>query len=139
MALDVGDRRVGVAISDPTELLARRLMIITRTNDRSDIQEVLRLVQKHAPGKVIVGLPLLLNGDEGQQAQKVRGFCSLLCTGGLAIPLEMVDERFSTATAREYMHQNVRRKRNGAKQHDDAMAAAVILQNYLDEKPERYA
>lgn len=132
MALDVGDRRIGVAISDPTGLLARQLMIITRTDDSSDIQEVLRLVHEHAPGKLIVGLPLLLNGDEGQQAQKVQAFCNLLVPF-LAIPLEAVDERFSTATAREYMRQNSRRKKVVAKQHDDAMAAAVILQNYLDE------
>ncbi|MCL2707169.1 MAG: Holliday junction resolvase RuvX [Dehalococcoidia bacterium] len=132
MALDVGDRRIGVALSDPTGLLARELVIITRTDDSRDIKEVLSLVREHTPGKLIAGLPLLLNGDEGQQAQKVQAFCALL-RPALPIPLEMVDEQFSTVTAREYMRRNARKKKSGARQHDDAMAAAVILQNYLDE------
>jgi len=132
MALDVGDRRIGVALSDPTGMLARQLVIIARTSDSGDIQEVMKLVQEYTPGKLVVGLPLLLNGDEGPQAQKVRVFCELL-KSSLAIPLEMVDERFSTAVAREYMLQNVPKKKARAKQRDDAMAAAVILQNYLDE------
>jgi len=132
MALDVGDRRIGVALSDPTGLLARQLGILNRTDDSRDTQEVLRLVQEHAPGRLIVGLPLLLNGDEGQQAQKVHAFCNIL-KQVLNIPLEMVDERFSTVAACEYMRHNVSRKKGGTKQHDDAIAAAVILQNYLDD------
>lgn len=132
MALDVGDRRIGVALSDPTGMLARQLVIIARTSDSGDILEVMKLVQEHTPGKLVVGLPLLLNGDEGPQAQKVQVFCELL-KSSLTIPLEMVDERFSTAVAREYMLQNVPKKKARAKQHDDATAAAVILQNYLDE------
>jgi putative Holliday junction resolvase len=138
MALDVGDRRIGVALSDPTGLLARKLVIITRTSDSSDVQEIMTLVQEYAPGKLVVGLPLLLNGDEGLQAQKVQAFCALLCQT-LAVPLETVDERFSTIAACEHMRQNGRKKRGGSKQYDDAVAAAVILQNYLDDEFEHRA
>jgi putative Holliday junction resolvase len=138
MALDVGDRRIGVALSDPTGLLARQLKIIIRTSESGDIQEVLKLVREHSPGKLIVGLPLLLDGTEGQQAQKVLSFCAALRLE-LSVPLETADERFSTVTAREHMRQNNRRKKGDAKQHDDAMSAAVILQNYLDEELARRA
>ncbi len=131
MALDVGDSRIGVALSDPMEILASPLVIIKRLNEASDILCISKLVNEHKAGKLVVGLPMALSGEEGMQAEKVKAFVSSL-KSSLSIPLEMFDERFSTVTAREYMRETGKKK-DRFKKHDDAIAAAVILQNYLDE------
>jgi putative Holliday junction resolvase len=131
MALDVGDSRIGVALSDPMEILASPLVIIKRLNEASDILVISNLVNEHKAGKLIVGLPMALSGEEGMQAEKVKAFVSSL-KSSLSIPLELFDERFSTVTAREYMRETGKKK-DRFKKHDDAIAAAVILQNYLDE------
>jgi len=132
MALDVGDSRIGVALSDPLEMLASPLVIIKRLNEASDVLSIVKLVNEHQVGKLLVGLPLSLSGETGTQAQKVKAFADRLASS-LPIPLEMVDERFSTVTAREYMRETGKKKGRFKKKHDDAMAAAVILQSYLDE------
>ncbi len=136
LALDVGDNRIGVAVSDPTELLAKPLTIVRRLNLASDIQVISRLAGEQSAGKLVVGLPISLEGGEGMQAEKVRAFASGLGKA-LALPIEMVDERFSTVTAQEYMHESGKKKKGKTKQHDDAVAAAVILQNYLDARWEK--
>ena len=135
MALDVGDSRIGVALSDPLEMLASPLTIIKRLNEASDIQNIVNLVNENKAGRLIVGLPLSLSGEAGMQAQKVKDFAAKLASV-LFIPLEMVDERFSTVTAREYMRETGKKK-DRFKKKDDAVAAAVILQSYLDEASAR--
>jgi len=135
MALDVGDSRIGVALSDPLEMLASPLTIIKRLNEASDIQNIVNLVNENKAGRLIVGLPLSLSGEAGPQAQKVKDFAEKLVSV-LSIPLDMVDERFSTVTAREYMRETVKKK-GRFKKKDDAVAAAVILQSYLDEASAR--
>ncbi len=136
MALDVGDKRIGVALSDPLEMLASPLTIIKRLNKASDVQNILNLVNEHKAGRLIIGLPLSLSGETGIQAQKVKAFADSLAAA-LTIPLEMVDERFSTVTAREYMRETGK-KEGRFKKHDDAVAAAVILQSFLDEASKRH-
>ena len=136
MALDVGDSRIGVALSDPLGMLASPLVIIRRLNEASDVLSVVNLVNEHKAGKLIVGLPLSLSGETGMQAQKVKAFAEKLAIS-LSVPLEMVDERFSTVTAREYMRETGKKK-DRFKKKDDAIAAAVILQSYLDEASARH-
>jgi len=135
MALDVGDSRIGVALSDPLEMLASPLTIIKRLNEASDVRSIVNLVNENKAGRLIVGLPLSLSGEAGMQAQKVKDFAEKL-TSVFSIPLEMVDERFSTVTAREYMRETGKKK-DRFKKKDDAIAAAVILQSYLDEASAR--
>jgi len=132
LALDVGDRRIGAAVSDPTGLLARPLKIIPRKDEAADVANIQKLINEQNAGRVIVGMPLSLDGSVGPQAEKVQAFADKL-RPSLTVPLELRDERFSTATVRE------RRLESGAskkKRHapDDAAAAAVILQSYLDER-----
>jgi putative Holliday junction resolvase len=131
VALDVGDRRIGVAVSDATGLLARPLGIISRKTDNVDLDAVVKIVSEQGVGLVIVGLPLSLDGGAGPQAEKVLDFAGKL-KPLLAVPLEMRDERFSTADAREFrLSSGASKKKRRA--HDDDAAAAVILQSYLDE------
>jgi putative holliday junction resolvase len=135
LALDIGDRRIGVAVSDPTGLLARPITIIQRRGVAADVAALVKLVSSEMAQKVIAGLPLSLDGSVGPQAAKVGSFLEALAPA-LGVPLETWDERFSTATAREL------RRASGAKKKkrqapDDAAAAAVILQSYLDEQRRR--
>jgi len=131
LALDIGDRRIGVAISDPTGLIARPLAIIARKDDSVDIQTILDLANDHGVERIIAGLPLSLDSCLGPQAEKVQCFATKLATAAV-MPLELRDERFSTITAREHrLGSGMGKKKR--RTPDDAAAAAVILQSYLDE------
>src|SRR5512138_3225232 len=131
LSLDVGDRRIGVAVSDPTGLLARPLTIIARKGVEADLEAIRKIVSEQDTGKVIVGLPLSLDGRVGEQAAKVQEFVERL-KASLTVPLELCDERFSTATVKEQRAEvGARKKKRRAP--DDAEAAAVILESYLDE------
>jgi len=131
MALDVGDRRIGVALSDPTGMLATPLIAIDRVAAKpSDIDEILRIASEHDAESIIVGLPVTLSGAEGDQAKGVRAFISDL-SARAALPIDTVDERYSTVQARRMMRESgAGRSRDRGRV--DAAAAAVILQAYLD-------
>jgi putative Holliday junction resolvase len=88
------------------------------------------LVKEHAVGKLLIGLPISLSGQVGMQAQKVKAFANVL-TKSISVPFEFVDESFSTVAAREYMRETGRKK-DRFKKKDDAVAAAVVLQSYLE-------
>jgi putative Holliday junction resolvase len=118
-------------------MLASPLVIIKRLNEAADVQNIVKILNEHQVGKLLVGMPLSLSGETGMQAEKVKAFASRLQII-LSIPLEMVDERFSTVTAREYMSETGKKKDRFKKKHDDAVAAAVILQSYLDEASARH-
>ncbi len=128
LALDVGDKRIGVALSDPLGILASPLTIIDRADDRTDIAAILEIIEKNQVELVIVGLPLSLDGTLGSQAEKVKNFTEKLRLS-TSVPIEYRDERLSTVTARQLM----RSAKKDSKARDDAMAAMVILQSYLDE------
>lgn len=128
LGLDVGDKRVGVALSDPLGLLASPLTIIARRDDETAIEAILELVKQHQVERIIVGLPRSLDGSLGKQAEKVTVFTQCL-SERIRVPIEFRDERLTTVSARRLM-QDARKKRATP---DDAFAAAVILQAYLDE------
>jgi putative Holliday junction resolvase len=128
LGLDVGDRRIGVALSDPQGVLASPLTIISCRNETADIEAVASIISQHQVERVIVGLPRSLNGSLGKQAEKVKAFVQSL-SSQIKIPVEFRDERLSSVSARRLI-QDAGRKRV---RHDDAIAAALILQTYLDE------
>jgi putative Holliday junction resolvase len=128
LGLDVGDKRIGVALSDPQGILASPLTIITCRNETADIEAIMGIISQHQVERVIVGLPRSMNGSLGKQAEKVKAFAQSLCSQ-IKIPVEFRDERLSSVSARRLI-QDARQKRA---RHDDAIAAALILQTYLDE------
>jgi len=131
MALDLGERRIGVAVSDPTRTLARPLATITRSSRKEDIAAIGALVDEYAIACIVVGLPLSLDGTEGPQARSVKRYAGFLADS-LPVPIEFCDERFSTAEASDIMRSKPGRSKRGTSDEIDAMAAAVILQTYLD-------
>ena len=133
MALDVGDRRVGVAISDLTQVLARSLTSIRRGTPQDDCAAVSRWVEEHEVEKVVVGHPRSLDGTIGEQARKVECYAEGLAKT-LGVPVILWDERLSTVSAERLMREagHTGRKHRA---RVDAVAAAVILQDYLDSRP----
>jgi putative Holliday junction resolvase len=132
LALDVGDSKIGVALSDPKGILASPLKIINRSNASADTGEIADIIDQYAVGRVIVGLPLSMNGSVGEQAEKVKMFVGEL-SHNLDIPVEFRDERLTTLSARRLMQKSGSKKSKRSRQDDD-IAAALILQSYLDEQ-----
>lgn len=128
LGLDIGDRRIGVALSDPGGILASPLTILSHQDDQANIAAVVDIVNQNRVGCIIVGLPISMDGSLGQQAEKVKAFAQEL-SNHTRVPIEFRDERLSTVSARRLM-QNVKKTR---KTRHDAIAAALILQSYLDE------
>jgi putative Holliday junction resolvase len=131
LGLDIGDRRVGVASSDPEGILASPLTIIERTDDSKALAAIIDIIDKQGAGRVIVGLPRSLDGTLGGQAEKVRDFAQRLAER-IKVPLEYRDERLTTVMARRLKRASGGRKGRGKTRYD-AQAAALVLQGYLDE------
>jgi len=134
LGLDVGEKRIGVAVCDETQTLARPLLTLKRASKKEDFARLAALCREHAIEKVIVGLPKTLRGEEGPQAQRVRRYAIEL-QAALNLPIDFWDERFSTAEARDLIIGHALTRKNEI----DAIAAAVILQDYLDGHNPRYA
>jgi putative Holliday junction resolvase len=132
LGLDVGDRRIGLALSDSCGILASPLTIIEHTTESGDIEVILKIVKEREAERVIVGLPRLMNGDIGPQAQKVQAFTEAMRLH-TQIPIEYRDERLTTVEAQR-LHQESGSKKKNRNIRYDAMAAAVILQDYLEEQ-----
>ena len=120
-----------MALSDPQGILASPFTIIDRSDDTTDIEAIIDIVRQQQVGRIIVGLPRSMNGSTGKQAEKVQAFTQKLCDH-TEVPVEFSDERLTTVSAKRLM-QAVNTKRTKKKVRHDAIAAALILQGYLDE------
>lgn len=132
LGLDVGDVRIGVAVSDPLKIIARGLDFIKRTNVKEDMEAIKELVDEHEVEEIVVGLPKMMSGEIGPQARKVQDFAEAL-GATIEIPIVMWDERLSTVAAtRVLIEADMSRKKR--KKVVDKVAAALILQGYLDSR-----
>lgn len=132
MAVDYGDAHTGLACCDRTETLASPLGVIDERNFQICAEKVAAAVVEYEVGEVVVGNPVNMNGTEGPRSEKCRQFAELL-KNYLDIPVIMWDERSTTVTAHGMMN-DVNKRGKERKKVIDAVAAAVILQNYLDYK-----
>ena len=128
LCLDLGDRYIGVAVSDALGMIARPLEVFERTSRADDFAHVAALVKKHRALALIVGLPIQMDGVEGSQAAWVRDYSAELGET-INVPVRLWDERLTTMEAEDIMRA---RGRKPTKEWIDAVAAAVILQSYLD-------
>lgn len=130
LGLDVGDKRIGVAISDPLAITAAGIECVERKNMATDLAAVKRIVERHGAVEIVVGLPSNMDGTDGAQAEKVKSFARKLArvTG---LPVVYEDERLSTITAiRTLTLQGV--KTGHRRDLVDMQSAAIILQKFLD-------
>lgn len=129
LALDVGDVRIGVAVSDPLGMIAQPLEVYRRVGYGPDSRYVQALCQQYQADTVLLGLPLNMDGTRGPQAQKAMAFGQVLQQAGLNVTYQ--DERLTTVTAeRALLEDNM--SRSGRRQTVDKVAAAVILESWLN-------
>jgi putative Holliday junction resolvase len=132
LGLDLGRKRIGVAISDPTGAFARELQVVMRSSKKEDFATLKGLVEEWEVEEVIVGHPRSLSGERGGEARWVEGYAREL-EGALGRPVLLWDERFSTVQAESEVREAGRRVR---REELHARAAAIILQDYLDTRRE---
>ena len=142
VGFDVGDRRIGVAISDPLGFTAQPLFTLHRTNRRADMKAVARVLRKHAVTEAVVGNPLYMSGDQSPQAAKAQAFAEEI-RAEFALTVHLWDERLSTTQAHRLLddagHAAYDRKTGGRKGIIDQVAAVLILQSWLDARASRLA
>jgi putative Holliday junction resolvase len=131
LAIDIGEKRIGVALSDETLTLARPLLTVTRGSKAKDFQKLKSISDQYQIDKIICGLPKTLRNEIGPQAQRVQRYAAEL-SASIGLSIEFWDERFSSVEAQERLAQSSRKKR--VKGEIDSAAAAIILQEYLDSK-----
>ncbi len=129
VALDIGDVRIGVAVSDASRMIATPVEVITRVGWGPDTRKILEICNRYETTQVVSGLPLNMDGSEGFQAKKVRELCRQLEQAGLTVFFQ--DERLSTVAAEDTLLEG-RMSRQERKGTVDKVAAALILEQWLE-------
>ena len=132
MALDVGSKRIGVALSDPLKITAQGLETFQRKTLEEDVKGLWKLIDEHEVSQLVVGLPKNMDGTEGERARVIRAFADLV-REYTAIEIDFFDERMSTMVAYRFLGET---GTYGKKRKDtvDTLSAQIILQNYLDSR-----
>lgn len=140
MGLDFGSKTIGVAISDPLNVIASPLETIVREKEnglRSSFRRIAALAAEYEVGRIVIGLPLNMDDSRGERAIKTEAFAGELArrleAEGLDIPVELWDERLSTVSADEILEET-RVEHSRRKQYIDRIAAAIILEDYMKNK-----
>lgn len=133
LAFDYGDRRIGIALSDPMGMAARPLMTLTRTTWARDLERIHDIIREHEVRRIVVGMPLDMNGSRGTRARVTEAFIERI-KGATRLPVIPWDERLTTVQAERILISGaVRRARR--RQVIDQVAAVIVLQAYLDSQP----
>ena len=135
LALDVGSKRIGIAVSDPLGITAQGLPTLQRQNKRRDLEALGQLVDAYQVREVVIGLPLRLSGAEGTQSEKMRRFADELHTH-LGLPVHLWDERWTSTQANRLLRETEISIEKRA-QAVDRMAAILILQSWMDRRTSR--
>ena len=134
LGLDVSDTRIGVALSDALGVAAHPLCTLTRKNRQVDLIAISDLVSIHKVERVVIGLPISLDGTIGTQAEKIQKFAKRL-EHVLDVPIEFQDERFTTAEAEDILRE-LNKDTRAQKELIDEVAAVLILKDYLNSDKE---
>ena len=132
LSLDIGTVRIGVATSDIMEIIASAYEVYRRKSFESDVAHIVNLVKELNVGEVVIGLPLKMDGSEGQSANMAKEFGEAL-KEQINVPIVYQDERLSTVSAERILIESGMR-REKRKDKIDSIAATIILQTYLDKK-----
>jgi len=136
LALDLGEARIGMALSDPLGLTAQPIGALGRRGPRQDPEAVAALARERQAQRVVIGHPLLLSGKEGTRAKDAAAFADALRRAAPELEVELFDERFTTVEVeRAMIADGVRRKRR--REVVDSLAATLILQGYLERRAAR--
>lgn len=136
LGIDFGSRRLGLAVSDPTDRIALPLPPVESGGASADLAALGALVRERSIDRIVVGLPLSLDGRAGPQAEATKRFAAAL-REGLGLPVDLLDERFSTREAQRALEATGRRGRKKKKAVVDSVAATVLLRSYLERRERR--
>ncbi|MHB8203763.1 MAG: Holliday junction resolvase RuvX [Desulfomonilaceae bacterium] len=132
LGLDMGSKRIGVAISDQSGIIAQALETIASTNPERDLRRVLEIVSDYDVTEIVIGVPYNMDGSEGHQVEKIRKFKDLI-SGNVTVPVYEWDERLTTVAAeRALLEADMSRAKR--RKVIDKVAAALILQGHLDRR-----
>ncbi|MDP2910934.1 MAG: Holliday junction resolvase RuvX [Candidatus Omnitrophota bacterium] len=130
LALDLGEKRIGVAVSDPLNIIAQAIGTIQRKDIKSDLKTIADFLKEYKADKLIIGLPLNMNGTKGKSAKLAIDFAEAL-KKEIQVDVEMIDERLTSAQGeRIFLEADMSREKR--KKNIDKIAAQLILQTYLD-------
>jgi putative Holliday junction resolvase len=130
MALDVGSKTIGLAVTDPLGLTAQGLETIRRRNKRTDLAALEAVIREYEVGELVVGLPLRMSGEEGRQSGKIREFVAIL-EKHFSLPIHLWDERLTSVEANRVLREtNMSIKKRAAVV--DQLAAVLILQSWME-------
>lgn len=132
MGLDIGDKRIGIALSDPEDILASPLTTIIRNDDNSAVEKIKEMASANEVNCIVIGLPYSLSGEKSGQTNTTLNFIDKI-KSAIDIEIQLEDERFSSSVAQRLLAQQGKKKKKN-KGDIDAAAAAYILQGYLDKK-----
>jgi len=136
LAVDYGTKNIGLAISDTLGIAAHPLPSRAKKGDRSDIEHIINLVREYSVSVVVIGLPLLMDGTEGDLARQARNFGaeikSAISPGEDVVQVEFYDERLTTSLVEKMLIEEADISRSRRKKIKDKLSAVVILQNYMD-------
>lgn len=130
LGIDVGDKRIGVAVTDPLQITAQGVMTLKRKTRDDDLQAFRELIEKYEIKKIVSGLPLNMNGSESAQTRKTVNFCQFI-KKRLDVEIIYIDERLTSSWSEKILIEgNV--SRENRKDYIDMLAAQIILQSYMD-------
>lgn len=130
LGIDLGLRRTGVATCDEREILASPFAVLTIRGLNDTVKQLLPIIEREKPGRIVVGLPLHTDGTYGEKAQRAEAFCDML-REKTEVEIVLWDERYSTVEAYSLYHE-VGKTEKTARANIDAVAASLILQSYID-------
>jgi putative Holliday junction resolvase len=137
LALDLGKRRIGVAVSDPLRITAQGIPTLERTNIREDLERLRQLVEERGVSLILLGNPINMSGAEGRQSEYVRDFARRLQTSA-GVPVKLWDERLTTVEAQRVLRESgvsIAKRARAV----DRLSAVILLESYLDSLPEAAA
>lgn len=126
LALDYGLKKVGLAISDETKLVALPFLVLKNKGAKKLAEEIREICQKNKVGKIVLGIPKTMTSQEGKQAQRVKKFAKIL-KKKVGLPIIFEDERLTSKLAQRFLERDKKSKKK-----EDKIAAQIVLQNYLD-------
>lgn len=130
LGIDVGDRRIGIAVTDPLQITAQGVMTLRRKTRDEDLEAFRQLIEKYELKKIVAGLPLNMDGTESAQTRKTQNFCQFI-KKRLNVEIIYIDERLTSSWSEKILIEgNVSRKNR--KEFIDTLAAQMILQSYMD-------
>jgi len=135
LGIDYGEKRVGIAISDPTLIIAQPLKTVQNNSKKQVINEIQKIIQEQSVNKIVLGLPVTMKGTDSEKTKEVRLFAENLAED-LHLPVYFIDERLTTLQAHLTLHQ-MGKKPSRNKEKVDQLAAQSILQTFLDREKNR--